>query len=78
MKKYPPIFITATNTNIGKTYTTLKLLEALSANKFQDLTNQSFGRLTVLYKDNLHMLEVQKEYVYHIRLQLVLPFYQKL
>ena len=31
MKKYPPIFITATNTNIGKTYTTLKLLEALSA-----------------------------------------------
>ena len=31
MKKYPPIFITATNTNIGKTYTTLKLLESLSA-----------------------------------------------
>ena len=31
MKKYPPIFITATNTNIGKTYTTLKLLDALSA-----------------------------------------------
>lgn len=29
--KYPPIFITATNTNVGKTYTTLKLLEALSA-----------------------------------------------
>ena len=29
--KYPPIFITATNTNIGKTYTTLKLLESLSA-----------------------------------------------
>jgi len=28
--KYPPIFITATNTNIGKTYTTLKLLETLS------------------------------------------------
>ncbi|AFL68995.1 dethiobiotin synthase [Sulfurospirillum barnesii] len=29
--KYSPIFITATNTNVGKTYTTLKLLEALSA-----------------------------------------------
>lgn len=29
--KYPPIFITATNTDVGKTYTTLKLLEALSA-----------------------------------------------
>lgn len=35
MKKYPPIFITATNTNIGKTYTTLKLLEALSAKGFK-------------------------------------------
>lgn len=29
--KYPPLFITATNTGIGKTYTTLKLLETLSA-----------------------------------------------
>lgn len=29
--KYPPIFITATNTNVGKTYATIKLLEALSA-----------------------------------------------
>jgi dethiobiotin synthetase len=29
--KHKPIFITATNTNVGKTYTTLKLLEALSA-----------------------------------------------
>lgn len=29
--KYSPIFITATNTNVGKTHTTLKLLEALSA-----------------------------------------------
>jgi len=29
--KYKPIFITATNTNIGKTYTTLKLIEDLSA-----------------------------------------------
>lgn len=29
--KYPPIFITATNTNVGKTYTTLRLLETLSA-----------------------------------------------
>lgn len=29
--KYPPIFVTATNTDVGKTYTTLKLLEALSA-----------------------------------------------
>ncbi len=29
--KYSPIFITATNTDVGKTYTTLKLLEALSA-----------------------------------------------
>ena len=28
--KYKPIFITATNTNVGKTYTTLRLLEALS------------------------------------------------
>lgn len=28
---YKPIFITATNTNVGKTYATLKLLEALSA-----------------------------------------------
>lgn len=28
--KYPPIFITATNTNVGKTYATIKLLEALS------------------------------------------------
>ncbi len=28
--KYPPIFITATNTDVGKTYTTLKLLETLS------------------------------------------------
>jgi len=27
---YKPIFITATNTDVGKTYTTLKLLEALS------------------------------------------------
>jgi len=29
--KYKPIFITATNTNVGKTYTTLKLIEDLSA-----------------------------------------------
>jgi len=29
--KYKPIFITATNTNVGKTYTTLKLIETLSA-----------------------------------------------
>ena len=28
--KYPPIFITATNTNVGKTYTTTRLIEALS------------------------------------------------
>lgn len=28
--KYKPIFITATNTNVGKTYTTVKLIEALS------------------------------------------------
>ncbi len=28
--KYKPIFITATNTNVGKTYATLSLLEALS------------------------------------------------
>jgi len=28
--KYKPIFITATNTNVGKTYTTLKLIEDLS------------------------------------------------
>lgn len=28
--KYKPIFITATNTDVGKTYTTLRLLEALS------------------------------------------------
>ena len=28
--KYPPIFITATNTNVGKTYTTMRLIEALS------------------------------------------------
>jgi dethiobiotin synthetase len=33
--KYPPIFITATNTDVGKTYTTLKLLEALSAKGFK-------------------------------------------
>ncbi|DAB35638.1 MAG TPA: dethiobiotin synthase [Sulfurospirillum cavolei] len=28
--KYPPLFISATNTDIGKTYTTLRLLETLS------------------------------------------------
>lgn len=28
---YAPIFITATNTNVGKTYTTLRLLETLSS-----------------------------------------------
>jgi dethiobiotin synthetase len=28
--KFKPLFITATNTNVGKTHTTLKLLEALS------------------------------------------------
>ena len=33
--KYPPIFITATNTDVGKTHTTLKLLEALSAKGFK-------------------------------------------
>ena len=26
---YPPIFITATNTDVGKTYTSLKLIEEL-------------------------------------------------
>lgn len=31
--KHKPIFITATNTNVGKTYTTLKLIEALSAQR---------------------------------------------
>ena len=29
--KHKPIFITATNTNVGKTYATLKLIEDLSA-----------------------------------------------
>ena len=33
--KYPPLFITATNTSVGKTHTTLKLLEALSAKGFK-------------------------------------------
>ncbi len=39
--------------NIANEYPELDL-EALSANKFQDLSNQSFGRLTVLYKDEFN------------------------